>query len=83
MNVEEVGKWRFCPSCGRPVMKPEFASENIDSELFNFEDIRCSCCERPWIACPCTPATEGECRSIIHEPSNVKLRGCALLRSPA
>jgi hypothetical protein len=70
MIVDEVGRWRFCPACGRPLMAPEFASEDQDSEAFNFEDIRCSCCARPWIACPCTPAAEGECRSISHDPED-------------
>jgi hypothetical protein len=65
MDVEEVGKWRFCPACGRPIMSPEFDSEDPESDSFDFESIRCSCCERPWIACPCTPISEGECRSII------------------
>lgn len=63
MDTSEIGKWRFCPACGRPVMKPEYDSEDPDSSGFDFESPRCSCCERPWIACPCTPETEGKCQS--------------------
>lgn len=64
MNINEVGRWRFCPACGRPLREPNFDSEDQDSESFNHEDPVCSCCERPWIACPCTPIDEGSCKSI-------------------
>ena len=57
MTSEEVGNFRFCPACGRSSVKPEYG----DSE--DFESQECSCCDCPWIACPCTPASEGECRS--------------------
>ena len=71
MNVDEVGKWRFCPACGRPLMELKFDSEDQDNESFNFEDIRCSCCERPWIACPCTPAEESEVRAYVERLEKV------------
>lgn len=64
MKVDDVGRWRFCPACGRPLMSPVFAIEDQDSAEFDYEAIRCSCCERPWIACPCAPAGEGECLSV-------------------
>ncbi len=67
MDINEIGMWNFCPACGRPVMSPEFSDEDRESDSFNYESVRCSCCRRPWIACPCTPAIEGECRSINEE----------------
>ena len=57
MTPEEVGKFRYCPACGRPSTGPEYGDED------NFEEQECSCCDRPWIACPCSPASEGECVS--------------------
>jgi hypothetical protein len=44
MAPEDVGMWRFCPSCGRPLMEPDFLSEFQDSEAFDAEQLRCSCC---------------------------------------
>ena len=65
LNVFDVGKWRFCPSCGRSRGEAQFSSEDPDTERYDWEDVLCSCCRRPWIACPCTPVDEGQCRSII------------------
>jgi hypothetical protein len=62
MTDTEAGSWNFCPHCARELQEPEF----VDHE---FEDMVCPCCERPWIACPCTPASEGECRSVRQEES--------------
>lgn len=64
MNVEQVGEWRYCPACARPLLPPRCDSEDPDDEHFDYLDPRCSCCQRPWSACPCTPASEGECRSM-------------------
>jgi hypothetical protein len=77
MDVNEVGIWRFCPACGRPIMESEFTSEDSNSEFFNFEEVRCSCCERPWIACPCTPVWQGECSSIVHDMQDYENLGAA------
>lgn len=57
----DVGEWKFCPHCARPLIEPEYAG--LDWITFDLEDMVCSCCLRPWIACPCTPASEGECRA--------------------
>jgi hypothetical protein len=57
----DVGDWRYCPHCARPLVEPEYTS--IDGIAFDLEDMVCSCCRRPWIACPCTPAEEGACRA--------------------
>lgn len=54
-----IGAWRFCPQCARPLNYPEYGDAN------EFEDMECSCCRRPWIACPCTPASEGPCRAEV------------------
>ena len=51
-----VGGWNFCPQCARPLKESDYVSDD-------FEDMVCTCCNRPWIACPCTPASEGECRA--------------------
>lgn len=59
----DVGDWKFCPHCARPLVEPEYAG--MDGITFDLEDMVCSCCMRPWIACPCTPASEGACRSTI------------------
>jgi hypothetical protein len=53
MDTYEVGEWRYCPACGRTIYRGMF------------DEIRCSCCKREWDACPCTPASEGECRSVV------------------
>ena len=53
MDVDEVGRWRFCPACAKPLAEPEFDSENPDAPGFQWEDPRCSGCHRPWTACPC------------------------------
>ena len=58
MNVEDVGGWNFCPMCARPLVEPGYGI------AIEFEDMLCTCCKRPWIACPCTPASEGKCRSV-------------------
>lgn len=57
MDPEDVGLWRFCPACGRP-------SDGLNYDN-NYEAILCSCCDRPWVACPCTPALDGECKSEV------------------
>lgn len=67
MTPDEAGRWRFCPACGRPLMLPYFVSEDQNSDDFDYTAPRCSCCERPWVACPCTPADEGECQSVLPE----------------
>ena len=54
-DTYEVGVWRFCPACGRGVI------EDLSVDEFP----RCACCERPWNACPCTPASEGKCTAIM------------------
>ncbi len=63
MEKNEVGRFRFCPACGYPVMPAILESEDQNTDAFDPESPRCSCCKRPWIACPCTPADEGECQS--------------------
>jgi len=64
MDVEDVGTFRYCPACARPIGEAEFLSEDPATKGYDLESVRCSCCERPWIACPCTPASEGSCRAI-------------------
>lgn len=62
MNVEDVGKFRFCPACAAPVGKAIFVKEDPDSDDFDPSEARCSTCERPWTACPCEP--RGELRAL-------------------
>lgn len=67
-RVRTIGQWRFCPNCGRPLMAEyEYDSQDPDSPRFDHEEARCSCCQRPWIACPCTPASDGPCQAEIPE----------------
>lgn len=63
MDALDVGRFRYCPACGRSLLPPATEAEDPDSEAFDWEEPRCSCCDRPWIACPCTPVEEGECRA--------------------
>jgi hypothetical protein len=53
-----VGAFRFCPSCGNPVLArddygltPETRIEA--GTLSALEEIRCSKCFLPWTSCPC------------------------------
>lgn len=55
MDVDDVGRWRFCPACAAPILFPWFPCEDPESDNFDFEEPRCSGCERPWIACSCEP----------------------------
>jgi hypothetical protein len=70
MDPYEVGLFRRCPACGRPIMDGpivdfrDYFGERGSSAVDMLEEIRCSCCERPFIACPCTPVEEGDCRSV-------------------
>ena len=66
----EIGKFRYCPACGRPVDPTPLAGANPETarEQNRLDEVVCSCCQRPWIACPCTPATEGYCRVAGHRP---------------
>jgi hypothetical protein len=73
MDPYDVGCPRYCPACARPLL--DFRStlnsrhSTLDVEFAgSLDDLdpdewRCSCCERVWIDCPCTPASEGECRN--------------------
>lgn len=45
----------LCPKCERPARPSPFLDD---------DHVRCLCCNRPWIGCPCTPAPEGECQAI-------------------
>ena len=67
MEPDEVGDFRFCPACGRPVIRKSmfYDLDEQDIDDIDLQEVRCSCCDRPWIACPCTPVTEGECKSIV------------------
>ena len=69
MDPYDVGTFRFCPACGRPVIRKDifYDLDEQDIDDIDLRDVRCSCCDRPWIACPCTPATEGECGAIISD----------------
>lgn len=92
VNVNDVGVFRFCPACGRPVVRGDgllTRSEDPDGD-YVFEDVRCSCCNRPWIACPCTPASEGACTSttsgiaiMMRAMDNAEIRARAILREVA
>jgi hypothetical protein len=62
-----IGEWRYCPHCARPVGEPKLTSEDPGSDHFQCDSARCSCCDRPWVACPCTPAEDGECKAYVPE----------------
>ena len=69
MSDRSVGEFNYCPHCGRPAMPPEYTSgPDVDpEESEDWEEWRCSCCDRPWIACPCTPRVvliSDECGAI-------------------
>ncbi|MBD5655188.1 MAG: hypothetical protein IAI50_08385 [Candidatus Eremiobacteraeota bacterium] len=56
-HVELVGAFRFCPSCGNPVLaKDDFgltpAMRMQEGTLVGIEEIRCSKCYLPWTSCP-------------------------------
>jgi hypothetical protein len=57
-ELELVGAFRFCPSCGNPVLaKDDFGttpeSQMREGTLHAIEEIRCSKCYLPWTSCPC------------------------------
>jgi hypothetical protein len=56
----EIGEIRFCSACGRRAFRPAWAG--VDDEN---EGMRCGCCERPFHACPCTPAEDGPCLAAV------------------
>ena len=62
LDLPEVGEFRYCPACGRHATEPD-TGDHDDLEAW-----RCSCCKRPWPACPCTPAAEGDCRAEVSAP---------------
>lgn len=66
MDAYEVGEFRFCPACGRPVKRKDILYDLNEQDIDEVDliEIICSCCERPWVACPCTPASDGKCRAI-------------------
>lgn len=63
----EVGAWRFCPVCAKPVEEhaagfgprvidgvvSEDDLDGIGGPPADFRDVCCSGCSRPWIACSC------------------------------
>lgn len=56
--VKLVGAFRFCPSCGHPVLaKDDFGIEPetrvAERTLESLEEIRCGKCFLPWPSCPC------------------------------
>jgi hypothetical protein len=56
--VDLVGAFRFCPSCGNPVLaKDDFGltpEMRIEAETLEaLKEIRCSKCYLPWKMCPC------------------------------
>lgn len=56
--IDFVGAFRFCPSCGYPVLaKDDFdvtpAMRVEAGTLSALEEIRCSKCFLPWKSCPC------------------------------
>lgn len=61
-DVDEVGLARYCPACARPLI---YSGYGIDID--DFENQICSCCERPWEGCPCSPAELGPCTAVISE----------------
>jgi hypothetical protein len=69
MDPDDVGLIRCCPACGRGLVGAPFDFDGWDDmapamQLNLFEELRCTCCDRPWKACPCTPAEEGPCLSV-------------------
>ena len=70
MEVDDVGRWRFCPACGKPRSPPDMASEDQDDDHFDFEAVRCSGCERPWIACCCEPCQASVWQAIETVPKD-------------
>ena len=54
-DVDSVGQFRFCPSCGSKVIRKSYFYDLDEQALdeIDLEEIRCSRCDRPWIACPC------------------------------
>jgi hypothetical protein len=57
-----VGAWRFCPHCARALTEGDYVPIT-----FEFEDMVCTGCSRPWIACPCEPVIAlSEGVDIVH-----------------
>ena len=55
MDPYEVGTFRFCHACARPLMAPPWdPGRPVDSDSY------CSECERPAEGCPCTPINSDE-----------------------
>lgn len=67
MNVDEVGRFRYCPACARPVMPEDLITGAAPDDIADREEVRCSCCERPWTACPCSPANNGVSNDCLAE----------------
>ena len=59
----EVGDIRFCWACGRP------ASNQWGDDEESPEGYNCECCDRPFTACPCSPASDGECTAEKEQAS--------------
>jgi hypothetical protein len=75
ITVDEVGCWRFCPSCGQQLLVADSNMEDEESPIFEYTDPRCSGCERPWAACPCAPWAEEKEESMA-EPKLLENRAC-------
>ncbi len=78
----EVGAWRFCPVCTKPVEEhPALGPRVIDGVVSeddldgigdhpaNYRNVSCSGCSRPWIACPCHLSV------LERERANARRRG--------
>jgi hypothetical protein len=57
-HIELIGAFRFCPSCGNPVLaKDDFdvtpEMQIAEGTLEALEQIRCSKCYLPWKMCTC------------------------------
>lgn len=58
-----VGEWRYCPHCARPLIPDPVLGDPQGLGGYEQDWLICSCCMRPWEACPCTPASEGPCQA--------------------
>jgi hypothetical protein len=57
-HLELVGAFRFCPSCGNPVLAKDDhgfspATRLEAGTLAALQEICCSKCYLPWTSCPC------------------------------
>lgn len=66
-DMDLIGAFRFCPSCGGPVKEKNVLGYAPDElcDTDRIDDIECASCDRPWIACPCALAMNDHEKELV------------------